>query len=395
MTIPFSCPSCDRKLNAKDKHAGRTLNCPACKTPVSVPQFATPSQPVPAPIQSVPAVVVPTIPKQVFCTNCGNSISEQAAACMSCGAKPTGHKKFCRHCGVALNPEQIVCIKCGTGVSSAGSKSFGSSTTVADITILVAAALAFISFLLPWLEATVPIVGKVSKSGFSVYAFWLGIFFIYPVWLTLSGLAGKRTPLNKGGGFACAGLGIVLGIAHVAWMYQKVFEDIDGYKRKMAEELTSFGPGVYLFFCACVVLIVGIVLTVQSSTESGSDSFTDSMPNTATGAPSSIHMWMHLGWALMILILQLLVLMNILLTTFKVDNSLLYGITKVTNFILCLPFVWTTSLFLPNWEYSCLTRIYLYLPTLIYPLFITFIIWACCKRQYSIHLKNILNPISR
>ena len=57
----------------------------------------------------------------VFCTNCGKSISEQAVACMSCGARPTGHKKFCRYCGVALNPEQVVCVKCGAGIGTAGS----------------------------------------------------------------------------------------------------------------------------------------------------------------------------------------------------------------------------------------------------------------------------------
>ena len=59
-------------------------------------------KPVPAP---QPA------PKDVFCTNCGNSVAERTDACMSCGAKPTGHKKFCRHCAAALNPEQVVCTK--------------------------------------------------------------------------------------------------------------------------------------------------------------------------------------------------------------------------------------------------------------------------------------------
>jgi len=56
----------------------------------------------------------------VFCTNCGNSVSEQAVACMSCGAKPVGHKKFCRYCGTALNPEQVVCLECGKAIEKAG-----------------------------------------------------------------------------------------------------------------------------------------------------------------------------------------------------------------------------------------------------------------------------------
>jgi len=57
-------------------------------------------------------------PKQLFCTNCGTAVSEQAIACMSCGAKPTGHRKFCRQCGTALNPEQVVCIKCGAEITA-------------------------------------------------------------------------------------------------------------------------------------------------------------------------------------------------------------------------------------------------------------------------------------
>jgi len=60
----------------------------------------------------------PPAPKQLFCTNCGNSVSEQAVACMSCGAKPVGHRKFCRHCAAALNPEQVICIKCGAKIIS-------------------------------------------------------------------------------------------------------------------------------------------------------------------------------------------------------------------------------------------------------------------------------------
>jgi len=56
----------------------------------------------------------------LFCTNCGNSISGQAMACLSCGASPIGHKRFCRQCGVGLNPEQIICVKCGVGLADSG-----------------------------------------------------------------------------------------------------------------------------------------------------------------------------------------------------------------------------------------------------------------------------------
>ena len=76
----------------------------------------------PSTAQPAQATPVSPPPVNVFCTNCGNSVSAQAIACMSCGASPTGHKKFCRQCGVGLNPEQIVCTKCGAGLSVASGR---------------------------------------------------------------------------------------------------------------------------------------------------------------------------------------------------------------------------------------------------------------------------------
>ena len=70
--------------------------------------------------QTAQTLPVPPPPKQMFCTNCGSSVSEQAVACMSCGARPVGHRKFCRHCAATLSPEQVICTKCGAGISSGG-----------------------------------------------------------------------------------------------------------------------------------------------------------------------------------------------------------------------------------------------------------------------------------
>jgi len=65
--------------------------------------------------------------KQVFCTNCGQPVSDQAVACMSCGSKPIGHRKFCRQCGAGVSPEQVICTKCGAGISGASSKAVASA----------------------------------------------------------------------------------------------------------------------------------------------------------------------------------------------------------------------------------------------------------------------------
>ena len=69
-------------------------------------------------VEEAPTVPAPPpLAVDMFCTHCGNSVSEQAVACMTCGAKPFGYKKFCRYCGVALNPEQIVCVQCGRKIT--------------------------------------------------------------------------------------------------------------------------------------------------------------------------------------------------------------------------------------------------------------------------------------
>ena len=75
-----------------------------------------------------PPITVPTQVTQVqsvgaFCTNCGNSVSTQAVVCMSCGAKPVGHRRFCRHCGAGLNLQQVICVKCGVGIAKTSGKS--------------------------------------------------------------------------------------------------------------------------------------------------------------------------------------------------------------------------------------------------------------------------------
>jgi len=87
----------------------------AVSTPVAAPPPTASTVPMPQ--------VAPPPIGGMFCTNCGNAVTEQAVACMSCGAQPTGHKKFCRQCGTALNPEQIVCVKCGSGLTATSRRS--------------------------------------------------------------------------------------------------------------------------------------------------------------------------------------------------------------------------------------------------------------------------------
>jgi len=147
------------------------------------------SPPPPPPPPAQPAQVAPIPSANVFCTNCGNSISEQAVACMSCGAKPIGHRKFCRHCGVALNPEQVICTKCGAGIRTTGT--FQST----------------ISSAMEWQKSGVSTASLVL-GGIGMLA-WLIPLFGLPI--TIAGLICGWLGMSKDGG-GIAKVGFVLSI---------------------------------------------------------------------------------------------------------------------------------------------------------------------------------------
>jgi len=74
MPISVTCSSCGESLQAKDGHAGRTLKCPNCKSPITVPD---------ADVRSGSAS---TGGGSVFCRECG-------------APAPDGDQAFCRECG--------------------------------------------------------------------------------------------------------------------------------------------------------------------------------------------------------------------------------------------------------------------------------------------------------
>ena len=116
----------DTPLETEGGHKGLAGQIPGLFDGI-VPPFVMPVPPV-----------APSPPVNLFCTNCGNSISERATACMSCGARPIGHKKFCRYCGVALNPEQVICIKCGVSLAgNTGASNYGTRGTSHNSTDVV------------------------------------------------------------------------------------------------------------------------------------------------------------------------------------------------------------------------------------------------------------------
>jgi len=108
---------------------------------------------------------VPSPAANLFCTNCGSPVAEQAIACMSCGAKPVGHRRFCRQCGIALNPEQIVCIKCGAAIKTTGMLQFPGggdfSYTGKALASLVLGIVGLIAWFIPLIGLPVTVVGLI------------------------------------------------------------------------------------------------------------------------------------------------------------------------------------------------------------------------------------------
>lgn len=53
----------------------------------------------------------------MFCKNCGNQISDNAAVCMKCGFSVRDGNNYCANCGKQIVPGAAVCVNCGVPVN--------------------------------------------------------------------------------------------------------------------------------------------------------------------------------------------------------------------------------------------------------------------------------------
>lgn len=77
--IKVECPGCSRKLKASWRSAGKTVACPACKTPIAIPE---PELRIVDEDVAAPAITVESKP----CKGCANLVPIGAVRCMFCGA---------------------------------------------------------------------------------------------------------------------------------------------------------------------------------------------------------------------------------------------------------------------------------------------------------------------
>ena len=75
----------------------------------------------------------------MYCKNCGASMNDKAAVCVTCGAKKNVGHNYCPNCGEATNPSASVCLKCGVSLSGSGSGNAKSKTTAGLLGIFLGA----------------------------------------------------------------------------------------------------------------------------------------------------------------------------------------------------------------------------------------------------------------
>jgi hypothetical protein len=83
----------------------------------------------------------------MYCKNCGSSLNQGAAVCMSCGFAAGKGTKHCRKCGVEVNYGAAVCIQCGEAIGYTVNTSKPNPGTGLGIAAMV---LGILSLLIPF-----------------------------------------------------------------------------------------------------------------------------------------------------------------------------------------------------------------------------------------------------
>lgn len=52
----------------------------------------------------------------MYCRNCGNEMSNEAAFCVRCGVSKGKGSAYCPNCGRAVDPEAVICVGCGVAI---------------------------------------------------------------------------------------------------------------------------------------------------------------------------------------------------------------------------------------------------------------------------------------
>ena len=96
--IKFSCPHCQRHIQAGPEYGGLQINCPSCNgpiiipgAPIAAPQPVAIAAPPPMVAAACPSCAAPVAPAAVLCTSCGYNLrtGQRAPAPTAVAKKPT------------------------------------------------------------------------------------------------------------------------------------------------------------------------------------------------------------------------------------------------------------------------------------------------------------------
>lgn len=172
---------------------------------------------------------------------------QTAEYCSKCGAAATGGR-FCANCGNDLSVATA-------GVPPAPiPRERGGDIVWAGLVVAIAGGLAILGSLLPWITATAPLVGTISRNGFDgggdgIISAALGIFIVL---FGIAMLARSGSP--RTGRIAAALCALVLGWVAITDI-GSVNERINSLNAGTA--VASVGSGLILVAFAAVLTLVG------------------------------------------------------------------------------------------------------------------------------------------
>jgi hypothetical protein len=187
--------------------------------------------------------------------------------CPRCGLPRTGAFRFCRACQFDFDsaPLPVAVTSAVPGPVSPGAAPVAVSVAAAPATpidwgallVLVAGALAILGSFLPWLTATVALVGTVTRNGIDGGGDGL-VTLILGLLVVLLGIA-----LLAGSGSAkTARIGTILAAVVLAWI---VYVDVGNVNERVAEitgdyATASVGMGLYVIGLAAILAVAGALL---------------------------------------------------------------------------------------------------------------------------------------
>lgn len=93
----------------------------------------------------------------MYCTSCGEAISNHAEVCPKCGVRQYKLKNYCQSCGATVQEYQDVCLTCGTRLQGGNANANGPVDTSVNPILM-----GLVSFLIVGLAQI--IMGQVGKG---------------------------------------------------------------------------------------------------------------------------------------------------------------------------------------------------------------------------------------